>query len=221
MSVEIKQLKESGVIFYPVVAAEGVIFEDGDNLEEKITGGVVSSITMNGNSYTPTSGVINLGTISVDTSSKEDKSNKVTSVSASSTDTQYPSAKLFYDTIGDVESVLDRIINPIPKLTALPNTLTITGEYGATNATGQFTVYGDYLTGTTVTLTKADASSAFTLSSASITKANALAGTTITVTLANSTLSEGTYTGTITIASTGADSITVSLSGVVTEPPAA
>ena len=32
--------------------------------------------------------------------------NLVTSVSSSSTDSQYPSAKLFYDTIGDVETLL-------------------------------------------------------------------------------------------------------------------
>lgn len=38
-------------------------------------------------------------------------SNLVTSVSSSSTNAQYPSAKLFYDTIGDVESVLQTLNN--------------------------------------------------------------------------------------------------------------
>lgn len=42
---------------------------------------------------------------------KEDTSNKVTSISSSSTDTQYPSAKCMYTLIGDIESVLDAIIN--------------------------------------------------------------------------------------------------------------
>lgn len=37
---------------------------------------------------------------------KEDGANKVTSLSSSSTDTQYPSAKCVYDIIGDVESIL-------------------------------------------------------------------------------------------------------------------
>jgi len=41
-----------------------------------------------------------------DVSGKEDKSNKVTSLSSSSTDTQYPSAKCVWDMIGDVETVL-------------------------------------------------------------------------------------------------------------------
>lgn len=41
-----------------------------------------------------------------DISGKEDKSNKVTSLSSSSTDTEYPSAKCVYDIVGDVESIL-------------------------------------------------------------------------------------------------------------------
>ena len=216
MSVEIRQLKENDEIFYPVVAAEGVIFENGDNLEEKITGGVVSSITMNGNSYTPTAGVINLGTISVDTSGKEDKSNKVTSISSSSTDTQYPSAKLLYDTVGNIESVLDRIINPIPKLTVLPNSLSGTEEEGnAIVLSLPFTIYGDYLTASTVTLTVNN--NDFTLSTSSITKANALAGYTANITLDTTFLSAGTYTCSITVASTGAESVVVPVSVVLTE----
>ena len=47
-----------------------------------------------------------------DTSTFEVASNKVTSLSSSSTDTQYPSAKCVYDMIGDIESVLDQIIQP-------------------------------------------------------------------------------------------------------------
>lgn len=40
---------------------------------------------------------------------KQDKSNLVTSLSASSTDTQYPSAKCVYDIIGDLETILSTI----------------------------------------------------------------------------------------------------------------
>ena len=39
----------------------------------------------------------------------EDASNKVTSVSSSSTDTQYPSAKCLYDMVGDIETLLANI----------------------------------------------------------------------------------------------------------------
>ena len=44
-----------------------------------------------------------------DISDKQDVSNLVTSLSASSTDTQYPSAKCVYDMIGDIEAVLATI----------------------------------------------------------------------------------------------------------------
>lgn len=37
---------------------------------------------------------------------KESTSNKVTSLSSASTDTQYPSAKCVYDLLGDVESLI-------------------------------------------------------------------------------------------------------------------
>ena len=42
-------------------------------------------------------------------SGKQDVSNLVTSVSSSSTDTQYPSAKLFYDTCGDIETLINAL----------------------------------------------------------------------------------------------------------------
>ena len=44
-----------------------------------------------------------------DISGKQDVSNLVTSLSVSSTDTQYPSAKCVYDMIGDIEAVLATI----------------------------------------------------------------------------------------------------------------
>ena len=40
---------------------------------------------------------------------KENTSNKVTSLSSSSTDTEYPSAKCVYDIIGDIESALQTL----------------------------------------------------------------------------------------------------------------
>lgn len=44
-----------------------------------------------------------------DISGKENTSNKVTSLSSSSTDTQYPSAKCVYDLVGDIETILASI----------------------------------------------------------------------------------------------------------------
>ena len=45
----------------------------------------------------------------VNAENKQDKSNLVTSVSSSSTDSQYPSAKLFYDTCWDIETLINAL----------------------------------------------------------------------------------------------------------------
>ena len=77
--------------------------------------GTITGITMNGASK-GTSGVVDLGTVITshqDISGKENTSNKVTSLSSSSTDTQYPSAKATYTYIntalGDIETLLSNI----------------------------------------------------------------------------------------------------------------
>lgn len=44
-----------------------------------------------------------------DLSGYEKVENKVTSLSSSSTDTQYPSAKCVYDLIGDLEAILETL----------------------------------------------------------------------------------------------------------------
>ena len=44
-----------------------------------------------------------------DISGKEDKTNKVTSINSSSTDTEYPSAKCVYDIVGDINDALNAI----------------------------------------------------------------------------------------------------------------
>lgn len=71
--------------------------------------GTVTGVKMNNSTKTPTNGVVNLGTVITshqDISGKENTSNKVTSLSASSTDTQYPSAKCVYDIVGNIETLL-------------------------------------------------------------------------------------------------------------------
>jgi len=56
------------------------------------------------------SGTINASTdIKINGSSVENTSNKVTSITSSSTNTQYPSAKCVYDIVGNIESALDTI----------------------------------------------------------------------------------------------------------------
>ena len=83
----------------------------------KVTGS--NKVYINGvgtyNGTNPISGTNDLATIiggfTTNISGKEDVSNKVTTISSSSTDTQYPSAKCMYDLIGDIETVMDTIIN--------------------------------------------------------------------------------------------------------------
>ena len=62
----------------------------------------ISKVTdLNGDSYD-----IKDATARSNLTGKEDKSNKVTTISSASTDTQYPTAKCMYDIIGDVEAAL-------------------------------------------------------------------------------------------------------------------
>lgn len=63
---------------------------------------IIEGITLNGSALTPSSKVVALTNI-------ETSTNKVTSLSSSSTDTQYPSAKCVYDLIGDIESALETL----------------------------------------------------------------------------------------------------------------
>lgn len=68
--------------------------------------------------------------------SKEDKSNKVTSISSSSTDTQYPSAKCVYDNVKDkLEETTQKTITlseDIGKYTRIGEYVTVTGSGGKT-----------------------------------------------------------------------------------------
>ena len=99
-----------------------------------------------------------------------------------------------------------------PTLTVSPTSLSFSTTTG-TSVSKTFTVTGANLTGN-VTLTKTDANSAYTISPTTITAANAANGVTVTVTYNPS--AAGTHTGSIAIASSGATSKTVSLSGTAT-----
>ena len=101
---------------------------------------------------------------------------------------------------------------PTPELIADPETLTMNANVGET-ATATFDILGADLTGN-VTLTLNDANSVYSINPTTITKANAEAGATVTVTYAPT--ADGTHTATVTIASEGAESVTVTLNGTAT-----
>ena len=99
-----------------------------------------------------------------------------------------------------------------PTLTVSPTSLSFSTTAGQT-VSKTFTVTGSNLTGN-VTLTKSDANGVYTISPTTISASAAASGATVTVTY-NPTAA-GTQTGSITIASSGATSKTVSLSGTAT-----
>ena len=72
-------------------------------IEAGISGGTITSdmlsIATDATDYATTTDIANMQTTT----------NLVTSVSSSSTDTQYPSAKLFYDTCGDIETLINAL----------------------------------------------------------------------------------------------------------------
>ncbi|MBQ9555398.1 MAG: C10 family peptidase [Muribaculaceae bacterium] len=101
-----------------------------------------------------------------------------------------------------------------PTLTVSPTSLSFSTTAGQT-VSKTFTVTGSNLTGN-VTLTKTDASGAYTISPTTISASAAASGATVTVTYKPT--AAGTHTGSIAIASSGATSKTVSLSGTATAP---
>ena len=88
-----------------------------DNATGKIyVGGDCFSSEVSDASLNPTTGVLTItkadsSTITVNLASFEQTSNKVTSLSAASTDTQYPSAKCVYDIVGNIDTALNTILN--------------------------------------------------------------------------------------------------------------
>ena len=73
------------------------------NASSNVTANI--SVPTNTNELTNGAGFITSSALS----GYQTTTNLVTSVSSSSTDSQYPSAKLFYDTVGDIETVINTI----------------------------------------------------------------------------------------------------------------
>lgn len=66
----------------------------------------INNVELSGNKSASDLGLLTAS----DINGKENSSNKVVSLSASSTDAQYPSAKCVYDIVGDVESLLEALL---------------------------------------------------------------------------------------------------------------
>ena len=101
---------------------------------------------------------------------------------------------------------------PTPELIVDPETLTMTANAGET-ATATFQVLGADLKGN-VTLTLTDENGVYTINPATITKAAAEEGATVTVTYAPTAL--GNHEAAVTVASEGAEEVTVAINGTAT-----
>ena len=102
----------------------------------------------------------------------------------------------------------------VPEIVVDPETLAMTANVGET-VTATFDVLAAELTGD-VTVTLTDENGVFSLEPTSISKADAEEGATITVTYAPTTVGE--HTATITIASEGAQDVTVAVTGTADMP---
>lgn len=74
-----------------------VTYKDIDQLSQKSTVAGTEKLPVSGTEYITPNQIV---------SDCEETTNKVTSISSSSTDTQYPSAKCVYDLVGDIETLL-------------------------------------------------------------------------------------------------------------------
>lgn len=74
-----------------------VSYKDISQLSQKSTLGGSEKLVVSDTEYITPSQIVN---------GREETTNKVTSLSSSSTDTQYPSAKCVYDLVGDIETLL-------------------------------------------------------------------------------------------------------------------
>ena len=106
---------------------------------------------------------------------------------------------------------------PTPEIIVDPETLTMSANVGGT-ATATFEVLAADLT-SNVTLTLNDANGVFSINPTTITKANAEDGATVTVTYAPTVV--GNHNATVTVASAGAESVTVALNGTADMPTTA
>ena len=99
------------------MAIQGKKINELDLLQEDLTGNTVIPAVYVGSTTSSTANKVTINQISnkvqTDMSTiiaeKQDVSNLVTSLSDSSTDTQYPSAKCVYDLIGDIETLLSEV----------------------------------------------------------------------------------------------------------------
>jgi hypothetical protein len=92
----------------PDLSVYSLITETGNKISLALSSNkLTASLSDKNNNVISTSSEITLP--NPDLSACEKLENKVTSISSSSTDTQYPTAKCVYDIVGDIESLLETL----------------------------------------------------------------------------------------------------------------
>lgn len=110
-SAVINEIKTNGVIqfgYYKFKPIEGLADLSNYVTNNSLTSTLLNYVT-NSSLSTTLSDYVTSSSLSSTLASYELISNKVTSLSASSTDTEYPSAKCVYDIIGNVETLLSEV----------------------------------------------------------------------------------------------------------------
>ncbi len=103
-------------------------------------------------------------------------------------------------------------VEHVPALTATPQSINFGTVEPGVQSTQTFTLNGEYLMGD-VTLTLNDENGVFTLSDATVTKAQAEAGKTVTVGFASD--EEAAFSGSVTVSTSGLQNITIPLTAEV------
>ena len=96
-------LPKSNVVSASTISTVNIV--QSVNNVSPISGNVTLSIPSDTSDLTNGAGFITSSALS----GYQTTANLVTSVSSSSTDSQYPSAKLFYDTCGDIETLINAL----------------------------------------------------------------------------------------------------------------
>ncbi len=175
-------------------------------LGENLTGNVTATVTAGSN-------VFSVSPANVSASAAEDGATFTVTFTPTTVGTFTGTVTLASE---DAESITVQLTGTavIPELAADPETITFETIEAGKTATATFNVLGANLIGN-VTAAVTAGNEVFSVAPTTISKADAEAGKTVTVTFAPA--EQGTYTGTVTLSSDRAESVTVQLNATATK----
>lgn len=199
------------IIADPETLAFNAVVGDTDTktfevLGENLTGNVTATVTAGSN-------VFSVSPANVSASAAEDGATFTVTFTPTTVGTFTGTVTLASE---DAESITVQLTGTavIPELVADPETITFETIEAGKTATATFNVLGANLIGN-VTAAVTAGNEVFSVAPTTISKADAEAGKTVTVTFAPA--EQGTYTGTVTLSSDRAESVTVQLNATATK----